>query len=495
MSATYFTTPTDLGNIKDANAKALGLPRRYTALAIGDGGGDNAPVPTPKPSQKALLGEWRRAPLNTLEVDPKNPSQLIAEQVIPENEGGKWIREMGLYDEDGDLCYVCNAPPTYKPLLAEGSGKTQSVRMVIINSTGVNVELKIDPSLVLATREYADKSVNAAMKAHTDAADPHSQYALKNVTVIARNQVIRDTDLNTLTTAGVYTYAHKDGGNSHAPEWAPRSGMMIVCASYNAITQVIHDEDTSEVSSRLRIGNGDWSPWVRHAIHGETLSAYGISDAYTKAEAIAMFAPGQAVFGASGVFTPVREDNWVTGTAGGGGGGAGGQDTNGMAIPGGGGGAGQWVYRKYLKLPVGVPVAVTIGKGGKGAKSSLVNVSQPLPGGEAGGVTSLGAYLSLSGGGPGLGGFTGSGNVGGAGGFGWPGGGSGEYSASTLTQLARGGNGGNGFFGSGGPSVHGYQSTKATGPGGGGAGGSLYYREGNDSPGGDGADGILIIEW
>lgn len=180
MSATYFSTPTDLGNIKDANAKALGLPRRYTALAIGDGGGDNAPVPTPKPSQKALLGEWRRAPLNTLEVDPKNPSQLIAEQVIPENEGGKWIREMGLYDEDGDLCYVCNAPPTYKPLLAEGSGKTQSVRMVIINSTGVNVELKIDPSLILATREYADKSINAAMKAHTDAPDPHPMYLLKN---------------------------------------------------------------------------------------------------------------------------------------------------------------------------------------------------------------------------------------------------------------------------------------------------------------------------
>ncbi|VVE46476.1 phage tail protein [Pandoraea terrigena] len=179
MSATYFTTPTDLGNIKDANAKALGLPRRYTALAIGDGGGDNAPVPTPKPSQKALLGEWRRAALNTLEVDPKNPSQLIAEQVIPENEGGKWIREMGLYDEDGDLCYVCNAPPTYKPLLAEGSGKTQSVRMVIINASGVTVELKIDPSLILATREYADKSVTAAMKAHNDADDPHPQYAKK----------------------------------------------------------------------------------------------------------------------------------------------------------------------------------------------------------------------------------------------------------------------------------------------------------------------------
>ncbi|SNU89559.1 phage tail protein [Pandoraea sputorum] len=176
MTATYFAIATDVGNAKDANAKALGLPRKYVALAIGDGGGDNAPVPTPKTSQKALLGEWRRAPLNSLDVDPKAPSQLIAEQVIPETEGGKWIRELGLYDEDGDLCYVSNAPPTYKPTLPEGSGKTQSVRMILINSSGVNVELKIDPSVILATREYADKAITVAMKAHVEAADPHTQY-------------------------------------------------------------------------------------------------------------------------------------------------------------------------------------------------------------------------------------------------------------------------------------------------------------------------------
>ncbi|VVE71586.1 Tail fiber protein [Pandoraea anapnoica] len=179
MTATYFAIATDVGNAKDANAKALGLPRKYVALAIGDGGGDNAPVPTPKTSQKALLGEWRRAALNSLDVDPKAPSQLIAEQVIPETEGGKWIRELGLFDEDGDLCYVSNAPPTYKPTLPEGSGKTQSVRMVLINSSGVNVELKIDPSVILATREYADKALAVAMKTHGDAADPHTQYAMK----------------------------------------------------------------------------------------------------------------------------------------------------------------------------------------------------------------------------------------------------------------------------------------------------------------------------
>ncbi|RRW94286.1 phage tail protein [Pandoraea apista] len=181
MTATYFAIATDVGNAKDANAKSLGLPRKYVALAIGDGGGDNAPVPTPKTSQKALLGEWRRAPLNSLGIDPNAPSQLIAEQVIPETVGGKWIRELGLFDEDGDLCYVSNAPPTYKPTLPEGSGKTQSVRMVLINSSGVNVELKIDPSVILATRDYADKAILASMKAHIDADDPHPQYPKKIV--------------------------------------------------------------------------------------------------------------------------------------------------------------------------------------------------------------------------------------------------------------------------------------------------------------------------
>lgn len=505
MTAIYFAIATDVGNAKDANAKALGLPRKYVALAIGDGGGDNAAVPTPKTSQKALLGEWRRAPLNSLDVDPKAPSQLIAEQVIPETEGGKWIRELGLYDEDGDLCYVSNAPPTYKPTLPEGSGKTQSVRMILINSSGVNVELKIDPSVILATREYADKAITVAMKSHTDAADPHPQYALKNVTVIARNQVIKDTDLNSLTTAGVYTYAHKDGGNANAPGWAPLSGLMIVATSYTGVTQVIHDLATSEISSRLRLGNGDWSAWSRQAVRGTTLDAYGIADAYTKAvidakfytreQAVAMFAPGQSVFEATADFTPVREDNWITMIGGGGGGGAGGRDMNGVMIPGGGGGAGQWIYRRYVKLPVGVPVRVTIGAGGKGAATVLASTSVPLANGGTGGASSFGAYITLSGGNGGGGGFTGAGSVGGSGGKGWPYGSSGEYTGSTVGQTARGGAGGNGLFGGGGPGIHGYQVTSANGYGSGGGGGSLYYMNGADSNGGDGSGGLCIVEW
>ena len=88
-----------------------------------------------------------------------NSSQIIAEQVIPENEGGFWIREIGLFDADGDMVAVANCAETYKPQLQEGSGRTQTIRMILIlNSTGA-VTLKIDPSVVLATRKYVDDKV------------------------------------------------------------------------------------------------------------------------------------------------------------------------------------------------------------------------------------------------------------------------------------------------------------------------------------------------
>lgn len=153
MSTTYFGILTKIGEAKQANALALGGTLKLTHLAVGDGGGN---TPTPNHEQTQLVGEWRRAPLNQLYVHADNPNYLVAEQVIPEAEGGKWIREWGLYDEDGDLVAVANCPPTYKPLLAEGSGRTQVVRMVIMVASTAAFTLKIDPAVVLATREYVD---------------------------------------------------------------------------------------------------------------------------------------------------------------------------------------------------------------------------------------------------------------------------------------------------------------------------------------------------
>ncbi|KGA37146.1 phage tail-collar fiber domain-containing protein [Pectobacterium odoriferum] len=156
MSATYFALLTNIGAAKLANATALGSRLNITRMAVGDGGGV---LPTPNPAQTKLINEKRRAALNNLSIDPKNPSQIIAEQVIPENEGGWWVREVGLFDDDGNLIAVANCPETYKPLLQQGSGRIQTVRMILIVSSTDAVTLKIDPAVVLATRGYVDDAL------------------------------------------------------------------------------------------------------------------------------------------------------------------------------------------------------------------------------------------------------------------------------------------------------------------------------------------------
>ncbi|BDW24544.1 phage variable tail fiber protein [Escherichia coli] len=183
MSTKFYTLLTDIGAAKLASAAALGVPLKITHMAVGDGGGT---LPTPDAKQTALVNEKRRAALNMLYIDPQNSSQIIAEQVIPENEGGWWIREVGLFDEFGALIAVGNCPESYKPQLAEGSGRTQTVRMVLITSSTDNITLKIDPAVVLATRKYVDDKalelkvyVDDLMAKHLAAPDPHSQYAPK----------------------------------------------------------------------------------------------------------------------------------------------------------------------------------------------------------------------------------------------------------------------------------------------------------------------------
>lgn len=169
MSQTYYALLTAVGEAKIANAAALGTQLQISRMAVGDG---NGVLPAPNRNQTALVHETYRADLNELKVDPLNASQIIAELVIPETEGGYWLREMGLYDAAGDLIAVANCPPSYKPQMSEGSGRTQIMRMVLIVSSTTAIQLKIDPSIVLATRAYAD----AIIVAHLAAADPHPQY-------------------------------------------------------------------------------------------------------------------------------------------------------------------------------------------------------------------------------------------------------------------------------------------------------------------------------
>ena len=163
MNQTYYTILTKRGAALLANATALGVPLKITQMAVGDG---NGIIPKPNATQTKLVHEVRRAAINTLFVDKENPNQIIAEQVIPEAEGGWFIHEIGLFDDKGNMIAVGNCPATYKPKLAEGSGRTQVIRMIIIVDNTQSVELKIDPAVVLATRQYVDDLITAKMTAH-----------------------------------------------------------------------------------------------------------------------------------------------------------------------------------------------------------------------------------------------------------------------------------------------------------------------------------------
>lgn len=187
MSAIYFAIPTEAGQAKIANAIALGIPLKITHMAVGDGNGQ--PV-TPNAAQTALIRERRRAPINTLFQDPLNQSQIVAEQIIPENVGDWWIRELGIFSEDGTLVAVANCPDTYKPLLTSGAGRTQVIRMVLIVSDTSAVELKIDPAVVLATRKYVD-DVMAAHKLSRD--HPDASETAKGFTRYATQAQVNET--------------------------------------------------------------------------------------------------------------------------------------------------------------------------------------------------------------------------------------------------------------------------------------------------------------
>lgn len=168
MAQKYKAVLTKIGADKIATATAGGTKINLTQMAVGDGGGT---LPTPDPAQTKLIAEKHRAALNKVKVDPKHKNYLVAEMVIPPEIGGFWMREIGLYDEVGALIAVSNMAESYKPLLSEGSGRAQTLRMVVIVSDMDTVNLLIDSSTVLATQEYVDEKLleHEQSRRHPDA--------------------------------------------------------------------------------------------------------------------------------------------------------------------------------------------------------------------------------------------------------------------------------------------------------------------------------------
>ncbi|EFB6591230.1 phage tail protein [Escherichia coli] len=165
----FKTVITDTGAKKLAQAAAPdGKPVRLTHMAVGDGGGT---LPTPDSKQTRLVHEVWRHTVNRVFLDATHQNRIIAELVIPPETGGFWIREIGVFDEHGDLIAVGNTAESYKPTVAEGSGRAQTFRTILTVSSTATVALTVDNTMVMATMDYVDDKLkeHEQSRRHPDA--------------------------------------------------------------------------------------------------------------------------------------------------------------------------------------------------------------------------------------------------------------------------------------------------------------------------------------
>jgi len=483
QNSQYMAMLTAVGEAKLANATALGVNLNITQLGVGDA---NGAEPMPSRTQTALINERRRAPLNQLSIDPNNSAIIVAEQVIPEDVGGWWIREIGLYDEAGDLIAVANCPPTFKPELAQGSGRTQVVRLNILVSSTQNVQLKIDPSVVLATRAYADSLIVN----HLATTDPHPQYQLRGpVTTLSANTAITTGQLGLLlldAAGGNRTFTlpaataalgvrevilRRVDETSNALVIAATGTDKIMLdttamAAGQASTELLFAGDWLHLRSD---GAGKWWCVGQAQLPGSIASGL-----------VAFTAPGANTFTVPPVLRSGRRVPTVT-VVGGGGGGCEGP----MGVRGGGGGGGGTAIRRAALIGIG-SVSIVVGTYGAGS----VGVQSV---GATGGTSSFGEFCSATGGRGGGAFSSGGGTDGGSGGAGSGGdvNVSGGYGSDSPNGGAGGGSGDGGSCSMGGGARSGSAyGESAAGHGGGGGGGT-----GGVGRGGDGASGLVLIEW
>ncbi|MFU2124062.1 phage tail protein [Gallibacterium anatis] len=166
MAKQYYSVLTDYGTQMIASAIARKQPLQITQMAVGDGNGQ---ATTPNSRNTGLVREVHRADISAISVDPRNDKQIIFELTIPENVGGFWIREMGIFDNQNRLVAYANCPDSFKPELTSGSGKVQVVRMILLVSSSDAITLKVDDSVIFVTRgQLTPKAITATTKNAVD---------------------------------------------------------------------------------------------------------------------------------------------------------------------------------------------------------------------------------------------------------------------------------------------------------------------------------------
>ncbi|MDU2938927.1 MAG: phage tail protein [Enterobacteriaceae bacterium] len=328
MASEFFTILTTAGKSKIAAALAEQKQIRLQTMVVGDGNGKYV---EPQESQTKVVHEVWRGQLNTLKIAPDNPAWVIAEAVLPEAVGGWYIREVGLLDADGTLIAIGKFPETYKPLLPAGASKQIVIRAVMEVTNAAAVTLMVDPSIVLATREYVDNSLKTHEKSRnhpdatltqkgftqlnsatnstleTQAATPkavkaaydlaagkvptsrkvngHALTADINVTSadIFNGQAVSipaEIDLNNYITPGIY-FQERNASASSGKNYPENNAGTLVIWKNAGITQVYYVYNSSRVYTRSQYGTGAWTPWAKeyNSENKPALTDLGIKDA------------------------------------------------------------------------------------------------------------------------------------------------------------------------------------------------------------------------
>ncbi|EFC1527459.1 phage tail protein [Escherichia coli] len=278
MTVKYYAILTNQGAARLANATMLGSKLNLTQMAVGDA---NGVLPTPDPAQTKLINQKRIAPLNLLSVDPNNQSQIIAEQIIPENEGGFWIREIGLYDDEGVLIAVANCPETYKPQLQEGSGRTQTIRMILVVTNTEAITLKIDPSVVLATRKYVDDKISEHEQSRRH---PDASLTAKGFTQLSNATNSTSETLAATPKAVKAAYDLASGKYTAQDATTARKGITQLSSATNSTSEVLAATPKA-VKAAYDLANG------KYTAHDATTTQKGIvqlsSDTNSTSETLA----------------------------------------------------------------------------------------------------------------------------------------------------------------------------------------------------------------
>ncbi|MCW1827945.1 tail fiber protein [Enterobacter asburiae] len=234
MTVKYKTVITKAGAEKLAAATVPnGKKVNFTAMAVGDGGGT---LPTPNANQTKLINEvWRHA-LNKISQDKKNKNYVVAELLIPPEVGGFWMREMGLYDDAGTLIAVGNMAESYKPTLVEGSGRAQTLRMVIMVSDIASVELTIDTSTVMATQDYVDEKLteHEQSRRHPDATLAAKGFTQLSSAIDSASEVLAATPK-----AVKAAYDLANGKYTAADATTARKGIVQLSSATDSVSEVL----------------------------------------------------------------------------------------------------------------------------------------------------------------------------------------------------------------------------------------------------------------